>query len=115
MAIVGRWTLHYSWGCDGSYYPAELTFNNDGTFIASEDSENFPGKWAQNDGMILWQYDGYKTTYGGNFAGNVMVGMMSGFEGGNDNGCWYAIKAGSIIVTAAEAKAEFYSSGKKAK
>jgi hypothetical protein len=62
--------------------------------------------------MILWQYDTIKTTYGGNFVGNIMVGMMSAFEGGNDDGCWYAIKR---VTPLEKRKVEFGSSGKKAK
>ena len=112
VAIVGQWTLYYDWGCDGTYGKAGITFNNDGTFTVTEDSETNVGKWAQNDGMILWQYDTIKTTYGGNFVKNVMVGMMSAFEGGNDDGCWYAIKR---VAPVEKRKTEFDSTGKKAK
>jgi len=31
--------------------------------------------------MILWQFDGIKTTYGGNIVGNTMSGLMSNFAG----------------------------------
>jgi len=67
---------------------------------------------VQVHGMILWQFDGIKTTYGGNIVGNTMSGLMSNFAG--MNGCWYAIKAGSTTMTAAESKAEFDSAGNKA-
>ena len=71
-------------------------------------------KWIQNDGMILFQYDtANKTTYGGNFTGNVMVGRMSTFAG--LNGCWYAIKDGGTIMRDKEHKLEFDSSGTKAR
>jgi len=64
--------------------------------------------------MILFQYDGVPaTTYGGNFVGNAIVGMMSTFKG--LNGCWYAITVGSTIMPAEEAKPEFDTSGNKTK
>lgn len=110
MAINGEWTLHYGWGCSGSYAQVGITFNNNGTF--SIPSQNYTGKWVQNDGMILFQFDTLKTTYGGNFAGNTMVGMMSTFAG--LNGCWYAIKVGTTML-AEERKPEFDPSGNKAK
>lgn len=110
MTIVGQWTLHYDWGCDGSYTQAGITFNNNGTFT----SESYTGTWLQRDGMILFQYPSpSKTTYGGNFAGNAMVGMMSTFAG--LNGCWYAIRVGSTIAKAEERKSEFDASGNKTK
>lgn len=110
MTIEGRWTLHYDWGCDGSYSQVGITFNNNGTFS----TQNYTGKWVQRDGKILFQYDtSNKTTYGGNFAGNAMVGIMSTFAG--LNGCWYAIRAGSTTMLAEERKPEFDSSGNKAK
>jgi hypothetical protein len=113
MSIVGEWTLHYDWGCSGNYAQAGITFNNDGTFSTSEASA---GKWVQTDGMILFQFDQFdsiKTTYGGNLAGNAMVGMSSTFAG--LNGCWYAIRVGSTTMLAKERKPEFDSSGNKAK
>jgi hypothetical protein len=110
MAINGQWTLHYGWGCTGSYGQTGITLNNNGTFS----SQGYTGKWIQNDGMILFQYDtANKTTYGGNFIGNSMVGMMSTFAGLND--CWYAIRVGSTIMRDEEHKLEFDSSGTKAK
>jgi hypothetical protein len=115
MAIVGDWTLHFDWGCTGNYAQVGITFNNDGTF--SIPAEGNSGRWVQNDGMILFQYDvqfdTYNTTYGGNLAGNVMAGMSSTFAG--LNGCWYAIKVGGTTMRVEERKPEFDTSGKKAK
>jgi hypothetical protein len=113
MSIVGEWILHYDWGCSGSYSQTGITFNNDGTFSTSEEEA---GKWAQTDGMILFQFDQWdsiRTNYGGNSAGNAIVGMMSTFAG--SNGCWYAIRVGSTTMLAKERKPEFDASGKKAK
>ena len=110
MAINGQWTLHYGWGCTGSYGQTGITFNNNGTFS----SQGYTGKWIQNDGMILFQYNtANKTTYGGNFTGNAMVGIMSTFAG--LNGCWYAIRVGITIMRDEDHKLEFDSSGTKAK
>jgi hypothetical protein len=107
MAIDGQWTLHYGWGCTGNYSQAPITFNNNGTFS----NPPYTGKWVQSDGKILFQFDTAKTTYGGNFAGNAMVGAMSTFAG--LNGCWYAIRVGSTITKAEEA--ELDASGAKTK
>ena len=112
MVIDGQWTLHYDWGCGGSYVQVGITFNNDGTFNAS----GLAGKWTQRDGMILFQFDQWdsiRTTYGGNLAGNAMVGTMSTFAG--LNGCWYAIREGSTTMLAKERKPEFDASGNKEK
>lgn len=110
MAIVGQWTLHFDWGCIGFYSQAGITFNNNGTFT----SGIYTGKWVQNDGMILFQFDASpKTTYGGNLAGNAMGGMMSTFAG--LNGCWYAIRVGTTTMLAEERKPEFDASGTKTK
>jgi hypothetical protein len=109
MAIDGQWTLHYSWGCNGSYIQTGMTLNNNGTFSTS----GLTGKWLQNAGMILFQFDSVKTTYGGNFNGNAMVGMMSTF--GGLNGCWYAIRVGSTVTDAEVSKPEFDAAGSKTK
>ena len=108
MAIGGQWTLHFDWGCRGSYNTSPITFNNNGTFTSAP----YTGKWVQTDRMILFQFDQPpKTTYAGNTVENAMVGIMSTFAGGN--GCWYAIKVGSTIAPVEEAKPEFDASGKK--
>ncbi|BAW29962.1 hypothetical protein SAMN02910340_01764 [Methanosarcina thermophila] len=110
MAISGQWNLHYSWGCSGSYIQVGITFNSNGTF--SIPSQNLAGRWTQNDGMILWQFNN-NASYGGNLAGNAMVGIMSTFAG--LNGCWYAIKAGSTVMPAEEEKVEFDAAGEEVK
>jgi hypothetical protein len=109
MVIGGQWTLHYDWGCSGIYVQVGITADNDGKFNIP--TQKLTGKWVQNDGMILFQFDNNKVTYGGNFAGNAIVGMMSTFEG--LNGCWYAIREGSTIAKAGECKPEFDASGYK--
>jgi hypothetical protein len=109
MAINGQWTVHYAWDCRGEYIQRGITFNDNGTFSTT----SFTGKWTQIEGMILFQFDNYKTTYGGNFVGNAMVGMMSTFGGAK--GCWYAIKVGTTTMMAEEDEAEFDESGSKAK
>ncbi|MFY9199587.1 MAG: hypothetical protein ACOX7X_07300 [Methanosarcina flavescens] len=111
MAVSGQWNLHYSWGCSGSYVQVGITFNSNGTF--SIPSQNLSGRWIQSDGMILWQFNTSKTSYGGNLAGNAMVGIMSTFTG--SNGCWYAIRAGSTIMLAEERKAKFDAAGEEVK
>jgi hypothetical protein len=105
-----KWVLHYDWNCDGSYSQVDITFNANGTFSLPPSST---GKWVQVEGMILWQFDNLKTTYGGNVAGSAMTGLMSTF--GGLKGCWYAIKAGATTMTAKERKPELDVAGNKAK
>jgi hypothetical protein len=97
MSIVGKWTFHYSWGCNGQYITDTVTFNANGTFA---DSQGHGGNWSENPpgnpGMMELQYTPpTRTTYAGNVQGGAMVGMMSTF--GGDQGCWYATKDGATI------------------
>lgn len=46
--------------------------------------------------MILWDFDNYKTVYGGNITENALNGVVSTSSG--TNGCWYAIKVGSTNI-----------------
>jgi hypothetical protein len=98
MSIVGTWTFHYSWGCNGVYFQDKVTFNSDGTFA---DSQGGAGNWSEDPGMMELQYNPpLRTNYSGNVQGNAMVGMsttVSWFEG-----CWYAIKDGTQTFTRAE-------------
>ena len=109
MVVTGKWTLHYDWNCDGSYSQVDMTLNANGTFSLPP----YTGKWVQVEGMILWQFDNSKTSYGGNVAGNAMTGLMSTFAG--LKGCWYAIKSGATTMLLIERKPEFDVTGNKAK
>jgi hypothetical protein len=97
MAVSGSWTLHYSWGCTGSYGQLNVTFNANGTF-----SGGLAGKWVQQDGTLLLGFDGGPAKYGGTLNGNVGSGAMSTFTG--TNGCWYLTKAGTAGIAAEEAQ-----------
>lgn len=109
MSIVGKWTFHYSWGCNGTYFQDEVTFKADGTFA---DSQGHGGNWSEDPGMMELQYTPpIRTTYAGNVQGNAMVGISSTFEG--FKGCWYAIKEGIQIFTAAQKKATHDLAGTK--
>ena len=82
-------------------------------FVEQTNAKILIEKWMQVNGMILWQYDGLKTTYGGYIVENAMIGSMSSFTG--ENGCWYVLNTGCTTMLAEECKAEFGSSGNKAK
>jgi hypothetical protein len=111
MSIVGKWTFHYSWGCNGTYIQDEVTFNANGTFA---DSQGHGGNWSEDPGMMELQYTPpIRTTYAGNVQGNAMVGISSTFEG--LQGCWYAVKEGIQIFTAAQKKATHNLAGTKHK
>ncbi|MFZ1135931.1 MAG: hypothetical protein WAN69_13350 [Candidatus Korobacteraceae bacterium] len=111
MSIVGKWTFHYSWGCNGTYIQDEVTFNANGTFA---DSQGHGGNWSEDPGMMELQYTPpIRTTYAGNVQGNAMVGISSTFSG--LQGCWYAVKEGIVIFTAAEKKATHDLAGNKHK
>ena len=91
--VTGSWTLYFDWNCDGSYTSVGLTINANGTFTTGSS-----GKWTQLEGMIEWKFDNTTTAYGGNVLGDAMVGSMSTFNG--LDGCWYALKSGSMAAHA---------------
>ena len=93
MSVVGSWTLHYGWGCTGTYGQSDITFDGDGTF-----SGDFTGRWVQQDGTLLWSYDSGPAKYGGTVNGNVGSGAVSDFAG--SDGCWYLVKQGTIGLAA---------------
>lgn len=93
MDIPGTWTLHYSWGCVGSYSQTDVIFNANGTFSSSP----YTGKWVQTDGDLLFRFDqAPNTVYGGSGVGSAITGIMSTFQG--SNGCWYAVKSGAGLA-----------------
>jgi hypothetical protein len=108
MSAVGSWTLHYSWGCTGSYGTSPMSFNANGTFTLAP----YTGKWTENSGKVIWKFDApINTAYGGDEMSNAMLGISSTFAG--TNGCWYALRAGTSL--AAETKAEHDAAGVKTK
>jgi hypothetical protein len=110
MSAVGNWTLHFSWGCTGSYSQSPITFNANGTFALAP----YTGKWVQNEGKIIFKFDqAPNSVYGGDEVSNAMLGISSTFAG--LNGCWYAIRTGSTSAPMAEAKPEFDAAGQKPK
>ncbi|HEX3525510.1 MAG TPA: hypothetical protein VH988_00455 [Thermoanaerobaculia bacterium] len=87
MSIVGQWTLHYSWGCSGSYNQSTVTFKNDGTFTTGD---GYKGQWAMLAGNVHWVYEPTPSAvYSGNVIGGAMAGLMTNFSNGGQ-GCWYA-------------------------
>jgi hypothetical protein len=108
MSAVGSWTLHFSWGCTGSYGTSPVTFNANGTFTLAP----YTGKWIENSGEVMWKFDqSPNSVYSGNEMSNAMLGISSSFAG--LNGCWYALRVGTSAP--AEAKSEFDAAGVKAK
>ncbi len=88
MSLAGNWTLHYSWGCSGSYGNTSLTFNANGTF---KDGQGHSGQWASLVGQVQFVYEPTPSAvYSGNVSGGTMSGMMTNFHLG-EQGCWYAI------------------------
>lgn len=99
MSVPGTWTLHFDWGCGGTYGITPITFNAAGTFS----SPPYTGHWSSHDGQILFHFDaGGQATYGGAVVDSAMVGISTTFSG--LNGCWYAIKSGSTATAFAEHK-----------
>lgn len=96
MSVSGNWTLHYGWGCTGSYASVGITFNSDGTFTGSN-----TGKWRQQAGTIMLSFDSGPAKYGGTVNGNIGSGSMSTFSG--LDGCWYLSKEGTVGILPAEA------------
>ena len=109
MSIVGNWTFHYSWGCNGIYTQDEVTFNANGTFA---DSQGHNGNWSENAGMMEFQFTPpVRTTYGGNVQGSAIVGISSTF--GGLQGCWYALKEGAQVFAAKDKKTTHDLAGNK--
>ncbi len=108
MAVLGTFSLHYSWGCSGTYATSTVTFNADGTF---SDGSGGAGKWSQTNGNIIWRYNGDSAIYSGVVNGGAIVGNMVNFHL-SEAGCFYASKP-TTSVAAAEADQE--PSGEKRK
>src|ERR1700756_1196698 len=53
MSIVGEWTLHYSWGCSGSYAQTTVTFAATGKFTTGD---GYSGQWAVVGGNVQFVY-----------------------------------------------------------
>jgi len=103
MSIVGTWTLHYSFGCSGTYAQATVTFNANGTFHTSD---GFSGHWALLAGNVHWVYEPTPSAaYSGNVIGGAMNGMMTNFHIGAQ-GCWYATIPTIPAAFATEKKVE---------
>ena len=122
MTIVGEWTLYFDWRHGGTYYPASICFNSDGTFshTAAIASKAW-GRWVQVDSILMWQFalssglNGYiAATYSGSKVGNVMIGVMIyGNPSRIYKGRWYAIKKGTNLYNGKEGKPESDFAGKK--
>lgn len=106
MSVSGQYSLHYSWGCSGSYGSSTVTFNADGTF---KTGDGFHGKWSQTNGNVIWRYDGDSAIYAGVVNGGAIVGNMVNFSI-KVAGCFYC---NSATISAAAAAAHGDSSGAK--
>ena len=110
MSAVGNWTLHYSWGCTGTYGSTPMSFNANGTMASAP----YTGKWSENAGKIVWKFDqAPSTVYCGDEVSNAMLGIQNTFAGAN--GCWYALRVGTSVVAAAETKSGLDVNGTKTK
>lgn len=96
MAFPGAWTLHYDWGCDGSYSTTSMVVNAGGTWT---NGEGAAGSWVQAAGMIMFHFNGSKTTYSGNLSSKSATGIQSTFAG--TQGCFYMIQSGTPTTLAA--------------
>ena len=101
MSVSGQFSLHYSFGCSGTYSTSSITFNADGTFTETSGS----GKWSQTNGNIVWRYNGDSAIYGGVVNGGAIVGNMVNFNL-RVAGCFYASKAAAAAAAAAAPEAE---------
>jgi hypothetical protein len=87
-AVVGEWTLHYDWDCDGDPGLTTITFVGDGTFQNSDGAT--VGTWVQSGTHVSFVYYGATASYDGTIAGNSMSGTMS--SAGGMTGCWTAVR-----------------------
>ena len=95
MSVSGTFSLHFSFGCSGSYATSTVTFNADGTF---SDGGGGAGKWSQTNGNIIWRYNGDSAIYAGVVNGGAIVGNMINFSI-SAAGCFYASKATTSAAT----------------
>ena len=87
MSIAGEWTLHFSWGCSGSYGQTTVTFTPAGKFTTGD---GYSGQWAVVGGYVQFVYEPTPmAVYSGTVSGGAMHGMMTNFHLG-EQGCWYA-------------------------
>lgn len=92
MSATGQWTLHYSWGCTGTYLSSPVEFLADGRVVTTWNGQVYTGLWWQKDGTIIvtWDERG-KAKYAGVVTGEAASGAMSTFKVGG-NGCWYMLR-----------------------
>jgi hypothetical protein len=57
---TGTWTLHYSWGCTGTFSSTSITFFSNGTFSSGQGQS---GHWFSSSSMIIWHYDNTHNTF----------------------------------------------------
>jgi hypothetical protein len=80
---VGRWTVAWDNGCDGSPFMMSMSIFDNGTFI---DTEGDRGRWTIDGDNITLNYDTYPAVMTGVVNGNWMDGGFSGVR----SGCWTA-------------------------
>lgn len=98
MSVSGLFSLHFSFGCTGSYANSTVTFNADGTF---KTGDGHKGKWSQTNGNIIWRYDGDSAIYAGVVNGGAIVGNMINFSI-KAAGCFYCNSSTIKALTGAE-------------
>jgi hypothetical protein len=101
MAIPGNWTLYFDWGCDGGYGSTPMTINADGTW---SNGEGYNGQWVAAAGELMFQFNGYQTTYAGNLASQSVTGISATFTGAT--GCFYMLQEGAPTEFALARRAE---------
>lgn len=95
MSMQGDWVLQYCWQPATQYSQANMTFNNDHTFV----SGSLKGQWRLLEGTLMLSFNTGPAKYGGNLDGPAALGAMSTF--GGLNGCWIMSRQGSGIPAAA--------------
>lgn len=102
-SIYGNWTLLYDFSCNnnpGFSGSSTITFNNDGTFNNSGNSNSIIGNWSFAGDSIIFKFTN-GTTYAGIEFNNTMKGRNTTYNNlGNLRGCWTANKiSGQSTVT----------------
>jgi hypothetical protein len=91
----GAATLHYDWGCDGSYSVTSIDFAADGSYSTGEGSA---GRWVRVEGQLLFKFSGLETTYGSVVSSRTASGIQTTFAG--FNGCHYLTAPGALTTAA---------------
>lgn len=89
---VGRWSLGWSWSCDGSYSRVGIEFFDDGTIHTyNGGGRTAKGEWYHTSSGIGWNPSLGSSVYEGVVKDDSYMSGNMNINNGS-NGCWEAIR-----------------------